>query len=123
MEYHDRIIPVKFTVKEYFDEKDRKGNIVKKENKLYAIEAIDYDIPGIKKGGMLGTLTIGDPCTTGAPIRPSKAFPARKNIGTLNSFPTNNISHLFDSINEYLKKPQKRVIPKIVFRTPRKIKA
>lgn len=40
-----KVIPVKFTVKEYKPETNNK-------NKLYCIEAIDFEIPGIKKENM-----------------------------------------------------------------------
>jgi hypothetical protein len=97
MEYERRIIPIKITVKEYKDQTTK--------NKLYSIEAVDAEIEQVKKsGGMLGSLTIGVSCTQDALIRPSKASPIGKDIGTLNPFLDINIAHIFDSVNEYLQK-------------------
>jgi hypothetical protein len=90
MKYDKRIIPVKITVKEY-----KNSGI---DNKLYAIEAIDFEIQNIKKG------------TVGTLIAPEKLqpYPSKR-------FLNYNIAYVFDSVNEYLQKSYKKSVLQRVY--------
>ena len=108
MEYNGRIIPIKFTVKEYFDE--RRGV------KLYSIEAIDTDITS-KTGERLVNVTgrmvaKSTPFASSRLVAPQKKDAGQQRDGVLEkssalSLPARhpsivNIAHLFDPVNTYL---------------------
>jgi len=107
MEYEGRIIPVKISVKEYKEPRPSKKHGKKPDNKLYAIEAVDFDIPGIKKG-MAGTFTASFPCAEGPLTCSAKPLQTEKDIGTLNPFLTSNIAHIFAHVNKHLRKKAKK---------------
>jgi hypothetical protein len=82
MEFRDKIVPVKFTVFEY---KRPQGN-----RRLYSLEAIDVELDAKKEdAGMLGPTHLEKSSKRDTPSKTSSA---------------NNISHIFDSVNERLAK-------------------
>jgi hypothetical protein len=103
MEFQERVIPVMFTVKEYLD--------TKINTKLYAIEAIDFDIANYTTNEIKKQKTSGTTKSRIDTKRISPALPHERSHGVLNldtcvSPPTmsysRSIAHIFDSVNSHL---------------------
>jgi uncharacterized protein YkuJ len=104
MEFHERIIPVMFTVKEYHNEET--------DRKLYALEAIDFDIVKKAKTDVIknrvapGTLKRPTVVKSTASYFPCDATHGVLNLKTCVSPPTSSyassIPNIFDDVNSHL---------------------